>query len=102
MANPELVEEIEGRGEWIGAPTRVRYLVLGSACLLAIVTYILRVGFAPASAEFKVPLGLDSRHLGHLMAAFMIAYGIFEIPWGLASDRLGVRTVLALIALGGS
>src|SRR5437868_3690556 len=99
MANPELVEARAGTELDDARRTRGRYLVLGSACLLAIVTYILRVGFAPASAEFKVPLGLDSRHLGYLMAAFMIAYGVFEIPWGLASDKLGVRTVLVLIAL---
>src|SRR5438128_12458439 len=64
-------------------PSRVRYRVLAAACSLAVVTYIHRVGFATASAEFKGSLGLGDRHLGALMAAFMVAYGLFEVPWGL-------------------
>src|SRR6516164_250457 len=83
-------------------PTRVRYQVLGAACSLAVITYIHRVGFATASAEFKTPLGLTDTHIGWLMAAFMIGYGVFEMPWGFLADRFGVRNVLAVIVLGGS
>ena len=83
-------------------PTRVRFAVLGGACALAVVTYIHRVGFATASAEMRGPLQLSDQHLGMLMAAFMVAYGLFEIPWGYLSDRLGVRIVLAVVILGGS
>jgi len=83
-------------------PSRVRFRVLGLACILAVITYIHRVGFATASAEMKGPLGLTDRHLGWLMAAFMIAYGVFEVPWGLLGDRFGARNVLAVIILGGS
>jgi sugar phosphate permease len=89
-------------GESQVRPTRVRYQVLAAACSLAVITYIHRVGFATASAEFKEPLGLSDQHLGYLMAAFMIGYGIFEMPWGLLGDRLGVRNILAAIILGGS
>ncbi len=83
-------------------PTWVRYQVLATACSLAVITYIHRVGFATASAEFKVPLGLSDEHLGRMMAAFMIGYGLFEIPWGFLGDRFGVRNILAAIILGGS
>ena len=72
------------------------------ACFLAVITYIHRVGFATASAELKGPLGLSDGHLGWLMAAFMIGYGLFEMPWGFLGDRLGVRNILAAIILGGS
>jgi ACS family glucarate transporter-like MFS transporter len=82
--------------------TRVRFRVLGAACLLAVITYIHRVGFATASAELKGPLGLSDSHLGWLMAAFMIGYGVFEMPWGYLGDLLGVRSILAAIILGGS
>lgn len=84
------------------APTHVRFLALALACGLAVITYIHRVGFATASAEFKEPLGLSDGDLGSLMAAFMIAYGLFEVPWGYLGDRLGVRTVLTIVILGGS
>ena len=83
-------------------PTWVRYQVLAAGCCLAIITYIHRVGFATASAEFKTSLGLTDKHLGSLMAAFMIGYGLFEMPWGFLGDRLGVRNILAWIILGGS
>ncbi|HWE38970.1 MAG TPA: MFS transporter [Isosphaeraceae bacterium] len=90
--------DLEGEGP----PSRVRYAVLAAACLLAIVTYLLRVGFATASAQLKGPLGLNSGQIAAMMASFMIVYGLFEIPWGLVADRLGVRKALAIIALGGS
>ena len=83
-------------------PTWVRYQVLALACSLAVITYLHRVGFATAAAEFKKPLGLDDDHLGYLMAAFMIGYGLFEMPWGFLGDRLGVRHIVAAIVLGGS
>jgi sugar phosphate permease len=83
-------------------PTWVRYQVLAAGCGLAVITYIHRVGFATASAEFKTSLNLTDKHLGSLMAAFMIGYGLFEMPWGFLGDRLGVRNILAWIILGGS
>ncbi|RUL83959.1 MFS transporter [Tautonia sociabilis] len=83
-------------------PTRVRFLVLFSACSLAVVTYIHRVGFATASTPMREEFGLDQRQLGLLMAAFMVAYGLAEVPWGMVGDRKGVRNSLAVIILGGS
>ena len=83
-------------------PTWVRYQVLAAACSLAVITYIHRVGFATASAEFKTSLGLSDGQLANLMAAFMIGYGVFEMPWGFLGDRFGVRSLLAIIILGGS
>jgi sugar phosphate permease len=89
-------------GEAPGRPTLVRYQVLAAACTLAVVTYIPRVGFATVSAEFRSALGLSDEHLGYLMAAFMVGYGLFEIPWGFLGDRFGVRNILAVIIVGGS
>ena len=83
-------------------PTWVRYQVLASACTLAVITYLHRVGFATAWAEFKTPLGLSDDDLGRVMAAFMIGYGLFEMPWGFLGDRFGVRHAVAAIVLGGS
>jgi sugar phosphate permease len=83
-------------------PTWVRYQVLASACTLAVITYLHRVGFATAWAEFKVPLGLSDDDLGRVMAAFMIGYGLFEMPWGFLGDRFGVRHAIGAIVLGGS
>lgn len=96
-----------GTGDIVALPepehrTSVRLAVLGAACTLAVVTYLHRVGFSSASSELQEALDLSSRQTGSLMAAFMIAYGLFEIPWGRQADRLGVRTVLTIVVLGGS
>lgn len=94
--------ELDRSGPDEARPTRQRYVVLASACALALVTYLLRVGFSAVGTELRTDLGLSQDHLGSLMAAFMIAYGIFEVPWGLAGDRFGVRGPLSLVALGGA
>jgi sugar phosphate permease len=83
-------------------PTHVRFAVLFAACTLAVVTYIHRVGFATASKEFQKPLGFDDAQMGYVFAAFMLAYGVFEVPWGILGDRFGARHLVAMIAIGGS
>jgi MFS transporter, ACS family, glucarate transporter len=83
-------------------PTRVRYQVLAAACSLAVITYIHRVGFGTAIAELKTTLELSDTQISWLMAAFMVGYGVFEMPWGFLGDRIGVRTILSGIILGGS
>ena len=96
MAGRELIE-IEAR-----PATHVRFLVLASACLLAVVTYIHRSGFQTNSPELLRDFGMDVRHLGAMTVAFTIAYGLFEVPWGRFGDRLGARWLLLAIILGGS
>jgi sugar phosphate permease len=83
-------------------PTLVRYQVLAAACTLAVIVYIHRVGFSNALPDLKRDLQLGDDHAGWLMAAFLIAYGGFEMPWGLAADRWGARHLLPLILLGWS
>jgi sugar phosphate permease len=93
---------VSGPGDAFARPTWVRYQVLAAACAMAVITYIHRVGFARASAEFKESLGLSDGQVAHLMAAFMIGYGLFEMPWGFLGDRFGVRSLLVAIMVGGS
>ncbi|MCI0463409.1 MAG: MFS transporter [Gemmataceae bacterium] len=83
-------------------PTWVRYQVLAAGCLLALIAYIHRVGFASAGTYLKLDLGLSDSDWGVVMAAFLVAYAAFEMPWGLAGDRLGARHLLTLVALGWS
>lgn len=88
--------------EAAGRRTGVRYQVLAWACSLAVVTYIHRVGFATASPAIQADLGLSTKSMGYLGAAFLFAYGLFEVPWGLLGDRLGVRHLLMVLVLGWS
>jgi sugar phosphate permease len=79
------------------SPTHVRYQVLAFACVLAVATYLQRLGFFKACPEIMESLHFDSRHIGKLSAAFLIAYGLFQVPGGLLADRFGGRTVLTTL-----
>jgi sugar phosphate permease len=76
--------------------------VLGLACALAVVTYIHRLGFSTGAPEIKRSLGLHDEQVGYLMAAFLVAYGLFQMPLGLLGDRVGPRHVLTILVLGWS
>src|SRR5947209_6940558 len=91
--------------DWEGAPapaSHVRYQVLGFACLLAVVTYVQRLGFSSAAPAIEKGLGFHDEHMGYLAAAFLVAYGIFQVPFGLLGDRLGGRHVLTILVLAWS
>jgi MFS transporter, ACS family, glucarate transporter len=84
------------------AASGVRYKVLGLACAIAVVTYVHRLGFSTGAPEIKRSLGLDDEQIGYIMAAFLVAYGLFQMPLGLLGDRLGGRNVLTVLVLGWS
>lgn len=79
--------------------SKVRYRVLFAACSLAVLVYLHRVAFMAVAPELAGPLGLTDRQLSYLFAAFMLAYGLFEVPSGLLADRLGVRHLLVILIL---
>ncbi len=79
-------------------PTRVRFVVLGVGCSLAVVAYIHRVGFASALPRLE----LDADQKSWMTAVFQLAYGLFEIPAGLLGDRFGTRHLITVLVLGWS
>ena len=82
--------------------TRVRLHVLALGCGLALLTYVHRQAFVRAMPEIKSDLGLDTEQMGYLAAAFLVAYGLFQVPCGLVGDRLGARHLLTILVLGWS
>jgi MFS transporter, ACS family, glucarate transporter len=84
------------------APTRVRYLVLGTACSLAVLTYVQRQGFVAGTPYIKADLGLNDKQMGDLASVWLVAYGLFQVPGGLLGDRLGARHLLTILVLGWS
>jgi sugar phosphate permease len=95
-----VLEKVSAIGS--GRPSWVRYQVLAFACSLAVVTYIQRLGFSSAAPDIMRTLGLHEEHTGYLMAAFLVAYGLFQVPGGLLGDRLGGRNVLTILVVGWS
>ncbi|VTS00279.1 MFS transporter [Tuwongella immobilis] len=82
------------------APTRVRYGVLIFVCLLSMITYIDRAWFPNAEKEVGKSLGLtDISDLAIALAAFQLAYALFEIPTGWLGDVYGPRKTLIRIVI---
>jgi MFS family permease len=83
----------------IEKPTRVRYMVLGFLCALALVLYIDRVCIMQAVPAIKKELSLTNLQMSLVLAAFTLSYCLFEVPTGYWGDRYGSRGVLTRIVL---
>ncbi len=81
------------------APTRTRYGVLGFLCSLSFVLYLDRVCIGQAVVPIQKELELTNTQMGYALAAFTIAYGLFEVPTGRWGDRFGSRGVLTRIVI---
>src|SRR6516165_7843224 len=82
--------------------TRVRYLVLASACSLAVLTYVQRQGFVAGTPYIKNDLQLTDSQMGDLASIWLAAYGLFQVPGGLLGDRFGARHLLTILVLSWS
>lgn len=78
---------------------KVRYKVLAFLVLLSIITYLDRVCMNVVAKYVKADLGLNNQQLGYVLAAFSLAYALFEIPTGILGDRIGARKVLTRVVL---
>ena len=83
----------------IEKPTRVRYGVLGFACVLSVITYLDRVCFGTVATNIQSEFGLSETQKGWLFTAFAFAYAVFEVPSGWMGDRNGARRTLIRIVL---
>jgi MFS family permease len=84
------------------AATRVRYAVLAVGCSLALLAYVHRQSYVRGQTEIATDLRLNNTQRGYLAAAFLVAYGLFQVPCGLLGDRLGARHLLTVLMLGSS
>jgi MFS family permease len=80
-------------------PTRVRYKVLAYLCVLALILYIDRICISQAVPAIEAELGISHTDMGLVLAAFTLAYCLFEVPAGWWGDRFGSRGVLTRIVL---
>ena len=105
MSELNVEHELDAAAHWEVEPGPAEPGPLSSACVclrLAVVTYVHRIGFAVGVPAIAQSLGLDQAQVGYLMAAFLLAYGAFQVPGGLLGDRLGGRRVLTMLVLGWS
>jgi MFS family permease len=80
-------------------PTGVRFGVLAFVCSLSLLTYLDRVCIMRVEPDICRDLGLDDIAFGHVFAAFMLGYGLFEVHGGWMGDRWGPRLVVTRIVL---
>ena len=80
-------------------PTRVRYQVLTWLCVLAFIFYVDRICISKAVSAIEADLGLSHTEMSYVLAAFTLAYILFEVPTGSWGDRHGSRGVMTRIVV---
>lgn len=90
------------------APTRFRYVILGLLCLLAMITYMDRAANGSAKTAIindlnaNLPAGSSKYtdyHFFIVLAAFQLAYALFEVPSGWLGDTRGPRQTLLRVVI---
>src|SRR5947209_6613829 len=84
------------------SPSHIRYVVLATACSLAVLTYVQRQGFWGGAPYIREALELNPSQMGDLASIWLVAYGLFQVPGGLLGDRFGARHLLTILVLGWS
>jgi len=77
-------------------PTKVRYQVIGTTTLAAVLLYLDRICIAEIAKldAFKDELGLSPPQTGAILSAFFFSYALAQVPAGWLSDRFGARRML--------
>lgn len=78
-------------------PYRFRLLIF--LCSLTTLTYLDRICISIVGVRIKSNLSLSNEQFGWVLAAFSLAYALFEIPSGMLGDRIGPRKVFIRIVL---
>jgi ACS family glucarate transporter-like MFS transporter len=79
--------------------SRVRWQILGWLCSLSALTYVCRVGIIQVQDAIETDLRLTPTRFAYALAAFSLAYALFEVPTGWLGDKLGPRKILIRIVL---
>jgi sugar phosphate permease len=76
-----------------------RYRVLILLCSLTTLTYLDRICISIVGVRVKADLGLSNTEFGWVLAAFSLAYALFEIPAGVMGDKIGPKAMFIRIVL---
>ena len=74
----------------------MRWLVIWTVFVIAVVSYIDRSNLAIASPSIRAELGLNAAQMGFILSAFFWSYAAMQLPAGSLVDKFGVRVSLAL------
>ena len=78
-------------------PTRVRYSIIATTTLVAVLLYLDRICIAEIAKrdDFRLAFGIGDKGAGAFMSAFFFAYALSQVPSGWLADRFGARGMLA-------
>ena len=76
-----------------------RFRVLVFLFFLIIITFLDRNCIALVGTRIKAEFHLSNEQFGWVLAAFSLAYALFEFPSGILGDRIGQRAVMIRIVL---
>jgi len=78
--------------------TKVRYSILGTTTLAAVLLYLDRNCIAEIAKldDFRNELGLSDKQVGTIIGAFFFTYALAQVPAGWLSDRFGARRMLPI------
>lgn len=82
-----------------GTPTAIRYLVLVTAFLVAVLLYLHRFILTYAEPFIREDLGVSDSQIQTAQTAFFLAYALAQVPSGGLADRFGSRRMLTLYIL---
>lgn len=68
-------------------------------CSLTTLTYLDRICISIVGVRLKADLHLNNEQFGWVLAAFALAYAVFEIPSGMLGDHIGPRKIFIRIVL---
>jgi MFS transporter, ACS family, glucarate transporter len=74
-----------------------RYRVIVLLCSLTTLTYLDRICISIVGVRVKSEFDLSNTQFGWVLAAFSLAYAVFEIPAGVLGDRIGPRAMFIRI-----
>ena len=85
-------------------PTRVRYTIIATTTLVAVLVYLDRICIAEIAKrdDFRAAFGIGDKGVGVFMSAFFFAYALAQVPSGWLADRFGARGMLTLYVLAWS
>lgn len=73
--------------------------MLALLCSLTALTYLDRICISIVGVRIKSDLHLSNEQFGWVLAAFALAYALFEIPSGMLGDRVGPRKLFMRIVI---
>jgi len=80
-------------------PSKTRYVVLGFLCTLAFIFYVDRICISKALPQIEKDLDISHTQMSYVLAAFTLAYSLFEVPMGWWGDKYGSRGVMTRIVI---